>query len=103
MRTGWTSSTTRHGRRSGRSSSPTAASTSPSWRRRRRLGKYTLAELEEEEQSLDRLRRWYRELRSRDLLGAAAMTTATTQLKVCQEQFEQYAEHVYAALNGPHG
>jgi hypothetical protein len=29
-----------------------------------RLGKYTLAELEEEEQSLDRLRRWYRELRS---------------------------------------
>jgi hypothetical protein len=33
-----------------------------------RLGKYTLAELEEEEQSLDRLRRWYRELRSRDLM-----------------------------------
>ena len=66
-------------------------------------GKYTLAELEEEEQSLDRLRRWYRELRSRDLLGATATTTATTQLKVCQEQFEQYAEHVYAALNGPHG
>ena len=29
-----------------------------------RLGKYTLAELEEEEQSLDRLRRWYRELRA---------------------------------------
>ena len=25
-----------------------------------RLGKYTLAELEEEEQSLERLRRWYR-------------------------------------------
>jgi len=66
-------------------------------------GRYTLAELEEEEQSLDRLRRWYRELRSRDLLGAAAMSTATTQLKNCQEQFEQYAEHVYAALNGPHG
>ncbi|GAA3602813.1 Chromate resistance protein ChrB [Microlunatus ginsengisoli] len=63
-------------------------------------GKYTLAELEEEEQSLDRLRRWYRELRSRDLLGAAAVTTATTQLKVCQEQFETYAEHVYTALNG---
>jgi hypothetical protein len=66
-------------------------------------GKYTLAELEEEEQSLDRLRRWYRELRSRDLLGAASMTEATTQLKVCQEQFEQYAEHVYTALNGVHG
>jgi hypothetical protein len=67
------------------------------------MSKYTLAELEEEEQSLDRLRRWYRELRSRDLLGAAAMTTATADLKICQVQFEQYAEHVYAALNGPNG
>lgn len=67
------------------------------------MGKYTLAELEEEEQSLDRLRRWYRELRSRDLLGAAATTLATTQLKICQEHFEQYAEHVYTALNGAHG
>ena len=67
------------------------------------IAKYTLAELEEEEQSLDRLRRWYRELRRRDLLGAAAMTAATTELKVCQERFEQYAEHVYAALNGSHG
>ena len=66
-------------------------------------GKYTLAELEEEEQSLDRLRRWYRELRSRDLLGAAAVTAATTQLKICEEKFEQYAEHVYAALNGTTG
>ena len=67
------------------------------------ITKYTLAELEEEEQSLDRLRRWYRELRRRDLLGATAMTAATTELKVCQERFEQYAEHVYAALNGSHG
>jgi hypothetical protein len=66
------------------------------------MGKFTLAELEEEEQGLDRLRRWYRELRGRDLLGAAATTTATIQLKVCQEQFEQYAEHVYTALNGPY-
>ena len=62
--------------------------------------KYTLAELEEEEQSLDRLRRWYRELRSRDLLGATSLTEATAQLKTCQERFERYAEHVYDALNG---
>jgi DNA-binding transcriptional regulator PaaX len=64
------------------------------------LAKYTLAELEEEEQSLDRLRRWYRELRSRDLLGAASLTEATAQLRTCQEQFDRYAEHVYDALNG---
>lgn len=65
------------------------------------LGKYTLAELDEEDQSLERLRRWYRELRSRDLLGVAASTVARTELKQCEEQFERYAEHVYAVLSGP--
>ena len=34
-----------------------------------RIAKYTLASLEEEEQSLDRLAGWYRELRGRDGLG----------------------------------
>ena len=68
-----------------------------------RLGKYTLAELEEEEQSLDRLRRWYRELRSRDLLGIPATTDSATILKECEERFEMYAEHVYAALSSPTG
>lgn len=63
-------------------------------------GKYTLAELEEEEQSLDRLRRWYRELRGRDLLDSAATTNAATALKSCEAQFDLYAEHVYAALHG---
>ena len=68
-----------------------------------RLGKYTLAELEEEEQSLDRLRRWYRELRSRDLLGTPATTESATALKLCEERFERYADHVYAALSSPTG
>ena len=66
-----------------------------------RIGKYTLAELEEEEQSLDRLRRWYRELRSRDLLGIPATRDAAFDLKQCEERFETYAEHVYAALSQP--
>ena len=67
-----------------------------------RIGKYTLAELEEEEQSLDRLRRWFRELRSRDLLNLPATVDSTTDLKLCEERFESYAEHVYAALSSPH-
>jgi len=66
-----------------------------------RIGKYTLAELEEEEQSLDRLRRWYRELRSRNLLGIPAATDPATALKICEERFDTYAEHVYAALSNP--
>jgi hypothetical protein len=68
-----------------------------------RIGKYTLAELEEEEQSLDRLRRWYRELRSRDLLGIPATTDSATSLKRCEERFEAYADHVYAALSSTTG
>lgn len=63
-----------------------------------RLGKFTLAELEEEEQSLDRLRRWYRELRARDLLGTASATEAGVRLKECETVFDDYAEQVYAAL-----
>lgn len=63
-----------------------------------RIGKYTLAELEEEEQSLDRLRRWFRELRSRDLLGVSATQDAGTELKRCEARFDGYAERVYAAL-----
>jgi hypothetical protein len=62
------------------------------------IGKLTLAELEEEEQSLDRLRRWYRDLRGRDLLGVPATRDASAELKRCEERFELYAEHVYAAL-----
>jgi hypothetical protein len=66
-----------------------------------RIGKYTLAELEEEEQSLDRLRRWYRELRGRDLLAVPATRDAGVELKQCEERFDGYAEQVYANLGQP--
>jgi len=61
-------------------------------------GKYTLAELEEEDQSLDRLRRWYRDLRARDLLTSPPASDATTDLKRCEQRFDTYAEHVYTIL-----
>lgn len=67
------------------------------------IQKFTLAELEEEEQSLDRLRRWYRELRSRDLLGVPASQNADSELKVCEQRFDGYAEQVYANLSQPDG
>jgi DNA-binding transcriptional regulator PaaX len=66
-----------------------------------RIGKYTLAELEEEEQSLDRLRRWYRDLRVRDLLGTPPSADADQHLKRCSERLDQYAERVYARLASP--
>jgi hypothetical protein len=41
-------------------------------------GKLTLAELDQEEHSLERLRRWHRALRLRDVLGAPQPPTPTS-------------------------
>jgi hypothetical protein len=62
--------------------------------------KFTLAELDEEEQSLERLRRWHRDLKLRDLFGAPSASEADRRLKRCQARLEDFAEHVYAALHG---
>jgi hypothetical protein len=62
--------------------------------------KFTLAELDEEEQSLERLRRWYRDLKLRDLFGAPSATQAEQQLRHCQARLEDFAERVYAAAHG---
>jgi hypothetical protein len=62
-----------------------------------RKGKLTLAELDEEEQSLDRLRRWYRQIRGRDLFGAPSEAYAERRLKECGEALEAFAEQVYQA------
>jgi hypothetical protein len=60
-------------------------------------GKLTLAELDEEEESLERLRRWYRTIRARDLFGAPGAIAADRRLKECIEALERYAELVYQA------
>jgi len=60
-------------------------------------GKLTLAELDEEEQSLERLRRWYRAIRTKDLFGAPSALAAERRLKECAEALENFAELVYQA------
>jgi hypothetical protein len=62
--------------------------------------KFTVAELEEEEQSMDRLRRWHRELRIRDVLGAPSATQAGQRLKGCEQRLEEYTEMVFRAAHG---
>lgn len=64
-----------------------------------RIGKFTLAELEEEEQSLERLRRWHRDLTARDVFGAPEAPEAAVRLKVCAAVCEDYAERVFAVLH----
>jgi hypothetical protein len=61
--------------------------------------KLTLAELEEEEQSLERLRRWYRELKTRDVFGSREGAEAEQRLKSCVERLEDYTEQVFAAVH----
>ncbi|MGA5895238.1 Chromate resistance protein ChrB [Streptomyces venetus] len=64
-----------------------------------RNGKFTLAELEEEEQSLERLRRWHRDLTARDVFGAPESAAAAMRLKNCAAVCEDYSERVFAALH----
>ncbi|HKO84188.1 MAG TPA: Chromate resistance protein ChrB [Actinomycetota bacterium] len=65
-----------------------------------RQGQADLAELDEEEQSLERLRRWHRELRLRDLLGAPSAAGADQRLKECQAKLEDYTQRVFHAVAG---
>jgi len=57
--------------------------------------KFTAAELDEEDQNLDRLRRWFRDLRGRDVFVAASQEQAELRLKECAERLEEFAERVY--------
>jgi hypothetical protein len=63
--------------------------------------KFTLAELDEEEHNVDRLRRWYRELRAKDLFGAPLAGDAEARLKATAELLDEFAEHVYRARQRP--
>lgn len=60
--------------------------------------KFTFGELEEEEQSLDRLRRWYRDLKKRDVLELPEATMAEKRLRGCVEILDGYAEQVYQVM-----
>ncbi|MPZ86243.1 MAG: chromate resistance protein ChrB [Actinophytocola sp.] len=63
-------------------------------------GKLTVAELEEEEQSLERLRRWHRDLKVRDVFGAPAAGEADQLLTACVARLEDYTERVFRAAHG---
>ena len=64
-------------------------------------GKLPLAELDEEEQSLDRLCRWFRTIRTRDLFGSLSGPAAEKRLKECADALERFAELVFDAREKP--
>jgi len=63
------------------------------------LQKFTMAELEEEEQTLDRLRRWHRDLAARDVFGAPLAAEAHLRLKQCGERLSEFTDAVFQALH----
>ncbi|MET9073588.1 Chromate resistance protein ChrB [Streptomyces sp. NPDC004232] len=64
-----------------------------------RVATFTLAELEEEERSLERLRRRHRDLTARDVFGTPEAAEAGERLGRCVAVCEDYAERVFAALH----
>jgi hypothetical protein len=60
--------------------------------------KFTLAELDEEEQNVDRLRRWHRELRARDVFNSVDASEIQKQLDACTTKLERFTALVYNAV-----
>ena len=66
-------------------------------------GKLTLAELEEEEQSLERLRRWHRGVRLRDVVGPSdGRDRADALLERCAQAITDFEQRVFEATTAEH-
>ena len=63
-----------------------------------RTEKFTLAELDEEEQNVDRLRRWHRELRARDMFDSIDPDEVRGRLDACTSALERFTALVYSAV-----
>lgn len=61
--------------------------------------KFTLAELEEEEQSLERLRRWYRANRARAVFAGPQSEEAEQELGRCAAALEEFSDLVYQEVH----
>ncbi len=66
------------------------------------LEKFTFAELEENEQNLDRLKNWLIHIQERDFFEAPNAPQAIDELKACELAIQEFAGHVYSqeGLNG---
>ena len=58
--------------------------------------KFTFAELEENEQNLQRLKKWIEKIKKRDFFGAQKSQAAARKLQTCRQRLETYTREVYA-------
>jgi len=59
-------------------------------------GKFTFAELEENEQNLQRLSKWIAKIRQRDFSATATSLSAIAALRNCHQKLQDFARQVYA-------
>ena len=59
------------------------------------LGKFTFAELEENEDELHKLSRWHQKITDRDFFGASLRSGAQEKLEQCRAQLESFSADVY--------
>lgn len=59
------------------------------------IKKFTFAELEEEEEELQKLISWYKKIEARDFLQSSEGTAAKNQIEEIKNAFERYSELVY--------
>jgi len=63
--------------------------------RERRKGKYTFAELEDEESNLERLHKYLAQVQARDVFGAEVQARAITEVERCVHVLEGFAQEIY--------
>jgi hypothetical protein len=68
-------------------------------KRERAAGKFTFAELEENEEDLAKLEAWAGKVRRRDRFGAPLAGEAQRAISACQEELEAFAQSVYEAAD----
>ncbi len=59
-------------------------------------GKFTFAELEENEQGLQRLTAWLAKVRARDFFGGRLAGEAASMLTLCEDALHAFAQEIYA-------
>ena len=60
---------------------------------------FIFAEVEENEEELDKLRLWLKKIEKRDVLGGSKRKAANEKVKSCEQVFEDFARRVYEHQN----
>lgn len=58
---------------------------------------FTYAELEENEEDFEKLKKWFEKVKERDFFGAALAARAEEILNQCQERLDEFGNHVFSS------